>query len=546
VKVKAVMLFQPRCNPLLTFRREFIILYSNFAHIQVKPRPDSFFNFKKKTGNPSVVEINWVAVLTLMQNRGGVKNKIHRHQPPRIAMKIRFCGAAQEVTGSQHHLSVNGKKILLDCGMFQGPRSETRRKNETFEFVPSEVDKLILSHAHIDHSGNIPTLVRRGFSGDIFSTRATVDLCNIMLRDSAHIQEKDAEWLNKKRGEKIDPLYTLEDVEKAMQQFVGLQYLRPFTVMPGVQVTFQDAGHILGSAGVLLEIEESGRKLRFGFSGDIGRYNMPIINDPDYLNDLDVLIMESTYGNREHSDIDNLAAELAQIVNAVYKRGGKIIVPAFSIGRTQNLVYYLHKLSDENRIPDLPIYVDSPLSVDTTSVYRLHPECFDPETHRLFLDDGEDPFGFKRLNYIRDVEDSKKLNDLKGSCMIISASGMAETGRVLHHLKNNIEDSRNCVLLIGYMAENTLGRRLADGAEEVKIFGEIYKRRCEIRKLDGMSAHADRSDLLDFVRRQNPNKLKHIFLVHGEPEPMTALAEGIRSIGFQNVHMPKEGDEFQF
>jgi metallo-beta-lactamase family protein len=460
-------------------------------------------------------------------------------------MKIRFCGAAQEVTGSQHLLSVNGKKILLDCGMFQGRRAETRRKNENFEFIPAELDKLILSHAHIDHSGNIPTLAKRGFDGDIFSTRATVDLCNIMLRDSAHIQEKDAEWLAKKRGEKIEPFYRLEDVEKAMQQFVGLQYLRPFPVTSGVQVTFQDAGHILGSAGVLLEIEEKGKTRRFGFSGDLGRIGMPIIRDPDYLHDLDVLIMESTYGNREHPDVNNLAEELAKVVRAVHSRGGKIIVSAFSIGRTQALVYYLHKLWNQNRIPDLPIYVDSPLSVETTGVYRMHPECFDRETQRLFLEDGQDPFGFKRLKYIRHVEDSKRLNDLKESCMIISASGMAETGRILHHLKNNIEDSRNCVLLIGFMAEHTLGRRLADGAEEVKIFGEIYKRRCEVRKLDGMSAHADRNDLLDFVRRHNPDKLKHIFLVHGELEPMTALAEGIRSLGFQHVYTPKEGQEFE-
>ena len=460
-------------------------------------------------------------------------------------MKIRFCGAAQEVTGSQHLLSVNGKKILLDCGMFQGQRSQTRTKNETFEFTPAQVDKLVLSHAHIDHSGNIPTLVHRGFKGDIFSTRATVDLCNIMLRDSAHIQEKDAEWLNKKRGEKIEPLYKLEDVEKAMRQFVGLQYQRPFAVLPGVQVTFQDAGHILGSAGVLLEIEESGRKLRCGFSGDIGRRNAPVINDPIYLENLEVLIMESTYGNREHPDHDNLAEQLAQTVNTVYHRGGKMIVPAFSIGRTQSLVYHLHKLYNENRIPEFPIYVDSPLSVETTGVYRLHPECFDRDTYRLFLDEGQDPFGFKRLQYIRDVEDSKRLNDLKGPCLIISASGMAETGRILHHLKNNIGDSKNCVMLMGYMAENTLGRRLADGATEVKIFGEIYQRRCEVKKLDGMSAHADRSDLLDYVRRHDPSRLKHIFLVHGEVEPMTALAQEIRGLGFFNVHTPKEGEEFE-
>jgi metallo-beta-lactamase family protein len=413
-------------------------------------------------------------------------------------MKIRFCGAAQEVTGSQHLVSVNGKNILLDCGMFQGPRSQTRQKNETFEFVPSQVDKLILSHAHIDHSGNIPTLVKRGFAGDIFSTRATVDLCNIMLRDSAHIQEKDAEWLNKKRGEKIEPLYRLEDVEKAMQQFVGLQYLRPFGVMPGVQVIFQDAGHILGSAGVLLEIEESGREMRFGFSGDIGRQNTPIIHDPDYLEDLDVLIMESTYGNREHPDIDHLAEQLEQLVNAVYQRRGKIIVPAFSIGRTQALVYHLHKLWNQNRIPDLPIYVDSPLSVETTGTYRLHPECFDRETYRLFLDNGVDPFGFKRLTYIREVEDSKKLNDLQIPCMIISASGMAESGRfcITSKTTSAIRAIAFCSLA---MAENTLGRRLADSATAVKIFGDMYARRCEVHKLDGMSAHADRSDLLDFV-----------------------------------------------
>ncbi|MDZ7292334.1 MAG: MBL fold metallo-hydrolase [candidate division KSB1 bacterium] len=459
-------------------------------------------------------------------------------------MRIRFCGAAQEVTGSQHLVSVNGKNLLLDCGTFQGRREESRRKNENFKFDPARVDQLILSHAHIDHSGNIPALVKKGFTGHVFSTRATVDLCNIMLRDSAHLQEKDAEWLDKKRHEHIEPLYDLEDVERAMQHFVGLQYLRPFPVAPGVQVTFQDAGHILGSAGVLLEIEERGGKRRLGFSGDLGRRNMPILKDPDYLDDLDILIMESTYGNREHPDIENMAEELAKAVRAVHRRGGKIIVPAFSIGRTQALVYYLHKLWNQNRIPDLPIYVDSPLSVDTTSVHRLHPECFDRETQRLFLDDGQDPFGFKRLIYVRDVEDSKKLNDLDTPCMIISASGMAEGGRILHHLKNNIGDPRHCVLIIGYMAENTLGRRLAEGATEVKIFGEIYTRRCEVRQLDGFSAHADRSDLLDFVRRQNPKKLRHIFLVHGEPEQAEPLAEAIRSLGFRNVHIPQAGEEF--
>jgi metallo-beta-lactamase family protein len=299
----------------------------------------------------------------------------------------------------------------------------------------------------------------------------------------------------------------------------------------------------------LLEIENpqgvtKDRVQRLGFTGDLGRRNMPILRDPDYLEDLDILIMESTYGNRLHPDIENIAEELARVVQSVHARGGKIIVPAFSLGRTQALVYYLHKLWNQNRIPDIPIYVDSPLSVDATAVFRMHPECFDRETHRLFLEEGQDPFGFKRLMYVRNVEDSKKLNDIKTPCMIISASGMAEGGRILHHLRNNIGDPRHCVLLVGYMAENTLGRRLADGATEVKIFGEIYTRRCEVRKLDGLSAHADRKELLDLVRRQNPEKLQHIFLVHGELEQAESLAEAIRTLGFRNVHIPKEGEEF--
>jgi metallo-beta-lactamase family protein len=460
-------------------------------------------------------------------------------------MHLKFCGAARTVTGSQHLLTVNGKKILLDCGLFQGHRTESREKNKSFHYDPAGVDALVLSHAHIDHCGNIPNLVKQGFSRSVFATRASVDLCNIMLRDSAYLQERDAEWLRKKKHEETEPLYTVEDAEQALQQLVGTAYDRPFAVTPEVQATFRDAGHILGSASVTLDINENGRAIRCGFSGDWGRANAPILRDPDYLDDLEVLIMESTYGDKLHADFENLAEALAQLVNNVHRRGGKIIVPAFSVGRTQALVYYLHKLWQQNRISSLPIFVDSPLSVNATEIFRMHPECFDRETYRIFLKDGLDPFGFERLTYVRDVESSKKLNELKTPAIIIAASGMAEAGRILHHLAHNVGQPENCVLLVGFMAEHTLGRRLAEGATEVKILGERYERRCEVKKLDGLSAHADRDELLLLIKRQNPQKLKHIFLVHGEPEQSEPLAERLRALGFRNVHVPHEGEVFE-
>ncbi|MCG3155575.1 MAG: Ribonuclease [bacterium] len=459
-------------------------------------------------------------------------------------MRIKFCGAARTVTGSQHLLSINGKHVLLECGLYQGRRAEAREKNQSFLFEPDQVETLVLSHAHIDHSGNIPSLVKHGFQGNIIATRATVSLCHVMLRDSAYLQEKDAEWLRKKREEEIEPLYTIEDAELALQQFMGVEYGRPFSVAPGVRATFHDAGHILGSAGAVFEIEEKGRRLRLGFSGDLGRFRMPILRDPVLLDDLDVLIMESTYGDRVHHEIEDVEEELAGIVRTVHRRGGKIIIPAFAVGRTQMLVYYLHKLWQHNRIPELPIYVDSPLAVDATAVFRMHPECFDRETYRLFLQDGQDPFGFRRLTYVRDVEDSKKLNDLTTSAIIISASGMAEAGRILHHLRNHIGKPENLVLLVGFMAEHTLGRKLGDGATEVKIFGEVCERRCEVRKLEGLSAHADREQLLALVQRQNPKRLQQIFLVHGEPDPAAALADRIRAAGYGGVHVPSPGEEF--
>lgn len=463
-------------------------------------------------------------------------------------MQIQFCGGAQTVTGSQHLLSINGKNILLECGLFQGHRQDTYEKNRRFLYDPASVDAVLLSHAHIDHSGNLPNLVKHGYEGPIYATAATVDLCQVMLRDSAYLQEKDVEWVNKiRRHQKHQPvevLYTIEDAETAMTAFVGVQYNRTFPIFPGVQATFRDAGHILGSAGILLEINDKGRSLRLGFSGDIGRADMPILRDPNQLRDLDVLIMESTYGNRLHSPSEDIEEELAQTVHEVAHKGGKIIIPAFAVGRTQLLVYILHKLFDQNRIPDIPIFVDSPMACNATEVFRQHPECFDRETYRVFLQEHRDPFGFHRLTYVRDVEESKKLNRLHYPHIIISASGMAEGGRILHHLRNNIGDPRNQVLMVGYAAQDTLARRLMDGERTVRILGEEHEVRCKVKSMDAFSAHADRKELLDYLQFNAPEKLHHIFLVHGEENQALSLKDALRSKGYPSVHFPKPGEVF--
>ena len=456
-------------------------------------------------------------------------------------MQIKFIGAAQTVTGSQHLLSVNGKKILLDCGLFQGRRKDTYEKNRNFKFDPKEIDTLILSHAHIDHTGNIPHLVKNGFTGPIYTTPATIDLCKYMLADSAHLQQRDIEWLNKKKKKHIpeEPLYTLEDVDDTIQKFVPVDYNTATEIFPGIIAYFQDAGHILGSAGILLEIEEEGnKKIRFGFSGDIGRPDMPIIRNTDYLRELDVLIMESTYGNRLHSQSEEVEEEVAQIVREVFDRRGKIIIPAFAVGRTQLLVYVLHKLFDQNRIPEIPIYVDSPLALKATEVFKDHPECFDRETERVFLESGDDPFGFGRLKYITTVDESKELNELHDPMIIISASGMAEGGRILHHLANNISNPKNLILFVGYAAERTLARKIMDGMERVNILGEEYVVKSKIKTLDYFSAHADQKELLDYLKLNDKNRLKNIFLVHGEEEQALPFRDKLLQKGFKNVTFP--------
>ncbi len=462
-------------------------------------------------------------------------------------MKIQFFGAAQTVTGSQHLLTINDKKILFDCGLFQGRRKDTYEKNKNFKFDPKEIDAMILSHAHIDHSGNTPHLVKDGFNGPIYTTSATIDLCKIMLEDSAYLQQRDIEWLKKKKKKHIpeEPLYSIEDVEDTIKKFIPVEYNSATEIFPGIIAYFQDAGHILGSAGILLEIEEEkGKKIRFGFSGDIGRPEMPIIRNPDFFRDLDILIMESTYGNRLHTQTDEVEEEVAKVVKEVFDRRGKIIIPSFAVGRTQLLVYVLHKLFDQNRIPEIPIYVDSPLAVKATKVFEEHPECFDRETNRIFLESGDDPFGFGRLKYITTVDQSKELNEIQDPMIIISASGMAEGGRVLHHLANNIGNPKNLVLFVGYSAEHTLARRIMDGIEKVNILGEKHSVKCEIKTMDYFSAHADQNELIDYLRLNPANRLKNIFLVHGEEEQALPLREKILQKGYKNVDFPLSGEKF--
>jgi metallo-beta-lactamase family protein len=461
-------------------------------------------------------------------------------------MRITFNGATHTVTGSQHLLEINGKTIMLDCGLFQGKRKESFERNRSESCNGKNIDCLVLSHAHIDHSGRIPCLVRNGFNGDIFCTSATRDLCAVMLMDSASIQEKDVEFVNRRRQKQgqnlFEPLYTKADVARTMNHFVGISYNRPHQLFPGISLTLVDAGHMLGSAHVILEFDEqvSGEKRRLVFSGDIGRPDIPIIRDPAPISaGADILIMESTYGNRLHPDYPGSEKELERIVNETVNRGGSLLIPAFAVGRTQQLVYALHKLHSDRAIPDLPIFIDSPLATRTTEVFRLHPEVFDDEIREFLLtDDDNNPFGFGRLQYTQSVEQSKTLNSLKTSAVIISSGGMLEGGRILHHLRNRIEDSRNTILFTSWQAPNTLGRRLVENEKLVRIFGEEFQVRARVEALPGFSGHADRDGLINFVRVMN-RKPQQTFIVHGEDDAATSLAEALRTeLGLENVVIP--------
>lgn len=460
-------------------------------------------------------------------------------------MKIHFDGAARTVTGSQHLLEVNGRQLLLECGMYQGPRAESYHRNRTFPFDPCDVDAVILSHAHIDHSGNLPNLVKLGYDHKIYATPATCELADLMLRDSGHIQEADATFVNKRRAlhnePPVEPLYTLADAEKVAQHFDPHPYNQPFHPLPGVTATFVDAGHILGSAGVILDVQESGRQFRLWFSGDIGREKLPLLRDPVLPEAADYLIMESTYGDKPHRDPDLAYVEFCQVVKATLQRGGKIIIPAFSVGRTQEIVYALNQLITDGDLPPIPVYVDSPLAVNASMIFAKHAELFDSETSQFVLDHRHPALEFNGLTYIHSVDESKALNDRPGPMIIIAASGMAENGRILHHLRNNIGDSRNTILIVSWQAPNTLGRRLADRETRVKIFGEWFYRRADVATIGGLSAHAGQAMLMKYAAASQA-LLKTIFLVHGEEGPAGVLKKKMEEAGAKDVRYPELGE----
>ncbi len=465
-------------------------------------------------------------------------------------MKVKFCGAARTVTGSSHLITTdNGVKILLDCGLYQGNDPDFDDFNQEWVFNPEDIDVLVLSHSHIDHAGRIPKLVKDGFKGDIVCTSATRDLAAIMLLDSGFIQEKDNEWINKKRARRdlppVPPLYTVTNATKAMEQFVGISYGRWFKIARNVEVQFKDAGHILGSANVTLRIEKDNRHFEYvGFTGDIGRPDRPILRDPQPMPACDYLICESTYGGKIHQGMPNDEKDLLEVIKQTCEvKKGKLIIPAFSVGRTQEIVYMMDRLSTAGVLPNVPVYVDSPLAIDATDIFIMHPECYDRDILEYMQTD-PNPFGFRKLKYTKKADESKAINNMKGPCIIISASGMMQAGRVKHHLNNNIENERNTILVVGFCAQNTLGRRIRDGAETVKIFGVEKHVKAEVVIMDSFSAHGDQEEMLDFLECQDKSKLKKIFLVHGEIDRQSVFKEAILERGFKKVEIPVLDQEY--
>lgn len=464
-------------------------------------------------------------------------------------MQIKFCGAAREVTGSCHLITLDdGYKILLDCGLYQGRNEEMENFNQQFLFDPSEIDCLILSHAHIDHTGRVPKLVKDGFEGKIYATHATHSLCAIMLTDSAFIQEKDAEWYNRKRRKKGEaarqPLYETKHVRPTMERFVGLPYRRWQTVREGVEIQFRDAGHILGSASVALRIKRAdGSTTTIGFTGDIGRPNRPILRDPQPMTDCDHILCESTYGDRLHELPPNEMERFLKIIQETcVEKKGKLLIPAFSVGRTQEIVYMLDRLETAGKLPKIPVYVDSPLAVNATTIFGSHPECYDSDLHEYLLTD-DNPFGFSELTYIRKAEKSKELNSRKEAAIIISASGMMNAGRSKHHLRNTIGNPKNTVFIVGYCAPNTPGGKLREGAKELRLFGQTHEVKAQIVMMDSFSAHGDYKEMIDFLHNQK--NAQSIHLVHGTIDRMETFKGHLSAAGFNKINIPKLGDTVQ-
>ncbi len=462
-------------------------------------------------------------------------------------MKITFHGAARTTTGSMHLLSIDGKNVLLDCGLNQGRRKEAFELNRNLPFKGSEIDACVLSHAHIDHSGNLPSLVKNGFTGPVYCTNATASLCEIMLKDSAYLQEKDVEYVNKKRkaqGKNLfEPLYVAADVGKTLKLFSPVPYENPLEVVPGLKVTFHDAGHILGAASVELEYNSGNETKRLLFTGDMGRRNMPILKDPVIVRSVQHLITESTYGNRLHPKEDDVKDRLENLCRRIEEVGSRLLIPAFSVGRTQQLLYYLHELHREGRLGAIPVYVDSPLSTKATKVYEKHEECYDHEMLQRLLKD-ENPFALKNVSYVTDTADSKALNNTPGPVIIISASGMCEGGRILHHLKNSVGNSDDIILIVGYQAEHTLGRRLVHKESPVKIFGDEYELKADVQSIQALSAHADRSEMLEYFQQMGP-QVECAFVVHGDYDQQEPFAAELRKIGAQKAVIPEKGQSFE-
>jgi metallo-beta-lactamase family protein len=458
--------------------------------------------------------------------------------------ELMFYGAAGEVTGSMHMIRIDDHWVALDSGLYQGRREESEAKNRKWPMPPKDISAVVLSHAHIDHSGRLPLLVRDGFEGPIYCTPATRDLCAIMLPDSAHIQEEDVFYVNKKRARKglppVEALYDYKDALAAIRQIQSVSYGRWFQVVPGLLAKYNEAGHMLGSAGVQLAFaKRNGDTPSLYFTGDVGRPDKPIIRDPRKFPECDTLICESTYGGRVSERVDDAKEQLVDIVNRTSERGGKVIIPAFAVGRTQTIVYFLHEQMVAGTIPRLPVYVDSPLAVNATEVFKMHPECYDTEARAFHRVTG-DILGNGCCTYVRDVEESKALHRRRRSCVIISASGMCEAGRIRHHLKNNIRSRKNTILLPGFMAEHTLGRKLAEGAERIRLFHETFPVRAEVVQIHGFSGHADQAELLHLLTPLR-NKAKNVFVVHGEGDQSTALAGKLRGAGFAHVEIARRG-----
>jgi len=464
-------------------------------------------------------------------------------------VKIKFYGAARQVTGSMHVIEKDGFKLLLDCGMQQGKRKESFERNRNFPFSPHDINSLILSHAHIDHSGNIPTIIVQGYKGQVFCTHATKDLCDLMLPDSAYVQLKDLEYVNKKRAKQgknlFEPLYTIEQAQESLKCFESKNIGEYFNVSGNGEIMayFLNAGHILGSAMVILKMFDDGREIKIGFTGDLGRKQLPIILDPDIMYNVDYLICESTYGGKDHKPIDTALEKISLIISETHSKGGKVIIPVFTVERAQEILYVLNKLYVNKKIPAMPVFVDSPLAKSITEVFMKHSECFDPEMLEM-MTNNNNPFYLELLKYTVSVEESKAINDYNKPCIILSATGMCEAGRILHHLKNNIEDAKNAILIVGYQAKETLGRKLVNGEKEVKIFGEPYKVNAGVFVINEFSGHAGSKDLVSFIKEaKKDGRLKKIFLVHGEPEQQEVLIDRLNKEGINNVIAPETGYE---